>query len=146
MLDNKALRRITMGMSASQARFLQLTARRSDVEYQAQRINFERLQLSDKSSAASAKYNDQLSNRKMVFKYGDGNDAGNIKKVDVTYSNYKNYMNKQLDGINSTVQKLFLVSSSGKKIIVANEAEMKKMMEPIQNTIQKQKLTRPRKN
>ena len=29
-----------MGLSASQARFLQLTARRGNIEYEAQRINF----------------------------------------------------------------------------------------------------------
>ena len=140
MLDNKALRRITMGMSASQARFLQLTARKSNVEYQAQRINFERLQLADKDAAASAKYNDQLSNRKLVFRFNDNNNAGNIQEVDVTYNNYKNYMNKQLEGFDSSAKQLFLVSSSGNKIIVASEAEKKQMMDLNQNYYSKEQI------
>ena len=79
-----------MGLSASQARFLQLTARRSDIEYEAQQINFQRLQLADKLSDASRKYQDATTNRKMVFSYNTGSE---IQKVDVTYANYKNYMN-----------------------------------------------------
>ena len=114
-----------MGMSASQARFLQLTARKSDIEYQAQRINFERLKLADQLSAASTDYNDKLSNRKLTFSFNNGNGEST---VDITYKNYKNYMNKQLEGITSSQQKLFLVSSSGKKIIVSSEDEMREMM------------------
>ena len=61
-----------MGLSASQARFLQLTARRSNVEYQAQQINQERLMLSEKLSQASNKYNDLTNNRTLTFNYNDG--------------------------------------------------------------------------
>lgn len=39
-----------MGMAASQARFLQLTARRSNIEYQGQQINQQRLALANSSS------------------------------------------------------------------------------------------------
>jgi hypothetical protein len=39
-----------MGMAASQARFLQLTARRSNIEYQGQQINQERLALANASA------------------------------------------------------------------------------------------------
>jgi len=39
-----------MGMAASQARFLQLTARRSNIEYQGQQINQERLSLANASA------------------------------------------------------------------------------------------------
>ena len=49
-----------MGLSASQARFLQLTARRSDLEYETQQINFQRLQLSQKLTDASTKYQDEM--------------------------------------------------------------------------------------
>ena len=41
-----------MGIAASQARFLQCTARKSNVEYQGQQINQERTVLSNKSAAA----------------------------------------------------------------------------------------------
>ena len=115
-----------MGMSASQARFLQLTARKSNVEYQAQRINFERLQLAEKQAAVSQKYNDAISNTKLTFSFNTGEG---VNTVDITYTNYKNYMNQQLEGLQTTQQKMFLVSSSGDKIIVSNEDEMKTIIE-----------------
>ena len=71
-----------MGLSASQARFLQLTARRGDLEYEAQQINFQRLQLSNKLADASAKYQDQTANRKMVFNFNNG---AQMQKVDLSY-------------------------------------------------------------
>ena len=72
-----------MGLSASQARFLQLTARRSNLEYQAQQINFERLQLASKLEDASNEYQDAISNRTMVFSFNSGDG---IQKVDITYN------------------------------------------------------------
>ncbi len=119
-----------MGLSASQARFLQLTARKSNVEYQAQQINFQRLQWADKLSAASSAYQDKTSNRKMVFSYNNGTE---IQKVDVTYTNYKNYMNQQLEGLHTSQDKYYLVSSSGNKLVVANREEMLDIIE--KNTI-----------
>ena len=115
-----------MGLSASQARFLELTARRSNVEYQAQQINFQRLQLADKLSAASSEYQEKTSNRKMVFSFNNG--AGTTS-VDVTYQNYKNYMNQQMEGLSTSQDKIFLVSSSGNKIVVASKEERDQMIE-----------------
>ena len=114
-----------MGMSATQARFLQLTARRSNVEYQAQRICFERLQLADQNAAAAKEYNEAISNRKLVYTYNDGEGRNS---VDVTYKNYKNYMNQQGEGVVNAAEKVYLVSSSGNKIIVSNEEEMQTMI------------------
>lgn len=115
-----------MGLSASQARFLQLTARKSNIEYEAQRINFERLQLSDKASLASTKYQDAMNNRHMVLSYNDGTGA---KEVIVSYSNYKSYMNQQMEGLSTSLEKYYLVSSSGNKIVVDSEAERDRMIE-----------------
>ena len=39
-----------MGMASSQARFLQLTARKSNIEYQGQQINQQRLSLANSSA------------------------------------------------------------------------------------------------
>ena len=126
MLDNKVKGERFMGMSASQARFLQLTARQSNCEYQAQRINFERLELSDQLSQASSEYNDKTSNRALKFSFSNGNGT---QSVDVSYKNYKNYMNKQLDGLTSASQQYFLVSSSGNKIVVGSDEDKMKMMQ-----------------
>ena len=115
-----------MGMSASQARFLGLTARKSNVEYQAQQINFERLQIADQLTKASEAYNDKISNRKMVYSFNGGEG---LQTVDVTYSNYKNYMNQQLEGLTNAHNKIYLVSSSGNKIVVASEEERDAMIQ-----------------
>lgn len=115
-----------MGLSASQARFLQLTARRSNIEYQTQQINFQRLQWSDKLATASEEYQDKTSNRKLVFAYNDGTGT---QKVDVTYTNYKNYMNQQMEGLSTSQDKYFLVSSTGNKIVVSSKEEMNEMIE-----------------
>lgn len=123
-----------MGLSASQARFLQLTARKSNTEYQAQQINFQRLQWADKLSQASNEYQDATSNRKLTFSYNGGTG---IEKVDITYQNYKNYMNKQLDGLVSSHQQYYLVSASG-KIIVANEEEREAMWKSRLNPMPKE--------
>lgn len=56
-----------MGMSASQARFLMLTARRSDIEYQVQQINHERLNLADNMDSVSQEYTDKLNNTSLVY-------------------------------------------------------------------------------
>lgn len=113
-----------MGLSASQARFLQLTARKSNVEYQAQRINYERLSLSKQLSQASQEYQEKTSNRKLVFSYRDGSGKTSI---DLTYKNYKNYMNQQA-GVNSQ-QQYYLVSSSGNKIIASSEEDMQAIID-----------------
>ena len=118
-----------MGLSASQARFLQLTARRGDIEYEVQQINFQRLQLSEKLGAASTKYNDAMSNRTLVYSYNNGQE---VKEVDLSYTNYKNYMNQQLkgqEGVHFTDNPYYLVSSSGNKIVVASEEERNEMIQ-----------------
>lgn len=115
-----------MGLSASQARFLQLTARKSNVEYQAQQISFERLQLANQMTEAATLYQDKTSNRKLTFTYRNGEGTST---VDVTYNNYLNYMNKQQEGFSSSQEKYYLVSSSGKKIVVTSQDEISKMME-----------------
>ena len=112
-----------MGLSASQARFLQLTARRSNIEYQAQQINFERLQLATQMEQASSKYQDATSNTHMVFSFNNGTGTS---EVDVSYSNYINYMNQQ--GTTTSHDKLYLLSTSG-KIVVQSEEDMQAMIE-----------------
>lgn len=121
-----------MGLSASQARFLQLTARRSDIEYEAQQINFQRLELSKKAGDASKVYQDKMNNRKMVLKFNDGTG---FQKVDMSYKNYKTYMNEQYGSSNIALNQYFLVSSSGNKIVVTSEEEREEMINRTASTI-----------
>lgn len=54
-----------MGLSASQTRFLTLTARQSDLEYQAQQICNAKLQLSSQLEKIATDYTDAISNREL---------------------------------------------------------------------------------
>lgn len=115
-----------MGLSANQARFLELTARRGDIEFEAQKINYELLRLTEIGSQASEKYQEAMNNRKLMFSYNNGQG---LESVEVSYSNYKNYMNQQLEGLVTSQDKYYLVSSSGNKLIVSSEEERDEMIE-----------------
>ena len=117
-----------MGLSASQARFLQLTARRSNVEYQAQQIAFERLQLSNSLSQITNIYEDKTTNRKMVFNFNDGTGS---QTVDISYRNYMNYMNSNSATADN---QYFLLNTSG-KIVVSSEEEMQTMIANTTKTV-----------
>lgn len=55
-----------MGMSASQARLLSLTARMSDLEFRAQNIQNSKIRLSDESEGISRAYSDALNKEKLT--------------------------------------------------------------------------------
>lgn len=115
-----------MGLSASQARFLQLTARKSNVEYEAQQITFQRLELASQLETISMEFQNKMSNRKLVYAFNNGVERTD---VDLTYTNYKNYMNQQLEGVVTSQDQYFLVSSSGKKIIAASEEDIQTIID-----------------
>src|SRR5574344_112487 len=54
-----------MGMSSSQARLLSLTSRQHDIEYKAQRLQAQKLQLSGNSDAAYTNYLNALNSKKV---------------------------------------------------------------------------------
>lgn len=56
-----------MGMSASQARYLQLTARKSDLEFQAQQICQKRLSLAEYTEQIATKYSNQINDRHLYY-------------------------------------------------------------------------------
>ncbi len=112
-----------MGLSASQARFLQLTARKNDIEYQTQQITQERLSLAQQLTQVSNEYNDAISNKKLIFSYADST----VHQIDVNYTNYKNFMNQQDEKLQSSQKQVFLVSTSG-KIVVNSVEEMDEMI------------------
>ena len=85
-----------MGMAASQARFLGLTARKSNNEYQVQQINQQRLDLANQQAEITKNYNDKLSNR--MFLFNDGDDETTDKQL--TYWNIVNGIdNEESPGI-----------------------------------------------
>lgn len=73
-----------MGLSASQARYLQLTARRSDNEYRAQQINQRRNDVAKRLSDASLSYSEGINNRRLMFSTPTGNGT-EVNKVPLDY-------------------------------------------------------------
>lgn len=73
-----------MGLAASQARLLFVTARKSDVEFQEMRVANQKIALSRESAAASETYSDALNARKLMWAV-DGTSTSD-KEVDLTYN------------------------------------------------------------
>ena len=73
-----------MGLSASQARYLQLTARKSDKEYQAQQINQRRNDIAKRLSDAALTYSEGINNRRLMFSTPTGNGT-EVNKVALDY-------------------------------------------------------------
>ena len=78
-----------MGLAASQTRYLSLTARKSDLEYQAQVINTRRIQLAEKSAQISKAYAEGMANKLIRISHYSNNTDGVTTKVweELTYSN-----------------------------------------------------------
>lgn len=72
-----------MGMAASQARLLSITARMHDVEYQAQKIMNEKLALATKEDAVYKDYCDALDAKKIQVAYNNGTGT---RFVDATFA------------------------------------------------------------
>ncbi|MBQ2645687.1 hypothetical protein IJG14_08975 [bacterium] len=75
-----------MGLSASQARYLQLTARRSDNEYEAQQINQARTALAKKMQDVSLKYTNGMNNRNLMFVSPVNDGSTSVNSVQLSYS------------------------------------------------------------
>ena len=74
-----------MGMAASQARLLTITARIHDVEYEAQSIQNAKIQLATQEDAVYREYNEALDATTMTLMTLDG--AGNKNLVAATFNN-----------------------------------------------------------
>ena len=66
-----------MGLAASQARLLLLTARQDDIQGQLMRISNQKISLARQSATISQQYSDALNATKLVWNYDDGS-SGNI--------------------------------------------------------------------
>jgi len=97
-----------MGMSASQARFLMLTGQKSDNEFQAQQICYERLMLSQQTEQATKEYNERVDNRILLFSIPNF-EGGDRKEVQLTYAHI---VGNPPDGMNYR-----LISAVGRKIM-----------------------------
>ncbi len=77
-----------MGLAASQARYLTLSARKNDLEYAAQTISSRRLQLAYKTAEIARKYSDGMNNKAIMIAntvdVGDGTFTTTWNRLDYT--------------------------------------------------------------
>lgn len=78
-----------MGLSASQARLLTLTARLSDLELRAQQISNSKMRLSTKSEEVSKTYSDALAKEQLTYK--SSNTSGDTTYSQVTANQFLTY-------------------------------------------------------
>ncbi len=71
-----------MGMSASQARLLSITARMNDIEFKSQQVSNIKIRLADDSEKVANAYTAALNKQKFSFNTYDKN--GNAQKIDLT--------------------------------------------------------------
>lgn len=83
-MKDKSTRKETMGLSASQARLLSITARLSDNELHSQQIANSKVRLADKTQDASNEYIASLGAQKLVYTTYDAN--GNSTQTALTAS------------------------------------------------------------
>ncbi len=78
-----------MGLAASQARYLTLTARKSDLEYQSQTINSRRIQLSYKTAEIARAYSEGMNNKVIKMQMAQLGTDGNTTKTwkELTFEN-----------------------------------------------------------
>ncbi len=116
-----------MGLAATQVRLLQLTSRQHRIEYQAQRLQAQKLQLSNESDKVYNEYMAALDAKKVQFKYVEPN--GTVSYKDATF-------NTMFGGYNMGVQIPYaleiLNGEDAGKFYVANQT-MKDAYEKFQN-------------
>ncbi len=86
-----------MGLAATQVRLLQLTSRQHRIEYQAQKIQAQKLQLSNESDKVYNEYMAALDAKKIQYKYIE-ND-GSITYKDATFNNMFKGYNDGIQGL-----------------------------------------------
>lgn len=82
-----------MGLAASQARLLLLTARKSDLEYRAQMICQRKTMLAMQTEELATNYSKALNNRKLYFTYTASQNDGVTKEVFLTYDEFTSTQN-----------------------------------------------------
>lgn len=102
-----------MGLAATQVRLLQLTSRQHRIEYQAQRIQAQKLQLSNESDIVYNEYMRALDAKKIQYKFIETD--GSISYYDATFNN-------MFKGYNAGIQGLYALEivngpDSGKFIV-----------------------------
>lgn len=106
-----------MGMSASQARLLTITARLSDLEYQAQTVENARIRLSQRTEEAATEYSNALEKKSLSVLSGVDSTSGTYQYVQATAYNLTNYA-----AVSSLDKQRFIKDSNGKVVVTDGES------------------------
>ena len=111
--------KIQMGLSASQARLLSITARLSDNELHSQQIANSKVRLADKTQEASQEYIDALNTTKLMFTSYD--TKGNASQTELTAGFLYQYADmKNQYGISNSSGKLLVNSTDAANFEASN--------------------------
>ena len=110
-----------MGMSSSQARLLSLTARMHDIEYKAQRIEAQKLQLANDSSRVYEDYIRALDATKVQYKTIQ--QDGSVTFVDATLARLENGLITGYQGLTSSTSFFLKDTKSGALYITKDYAD-----------------------
>lgn len=105
-----------MGLAASQARLLLLTARRSDLEYRAQIISQRKIMLAMQTEKLATEYTQALSNKILMFAYEQDGNAGTTINTPLTYA--------QLTTENPDITGRYIVTDAEGKMIVPSTSQL----------------------
>lgn len=98
-----------MGLAASQARLLLLTARKSDLEYRAQMISQRKTMLAMQTEELALNYSNALNNRALFYTYTASSTNGTSQTELLTYDNFT-----AVDNGTGGISKYRLVTPDGK--------------------------------
>lgn len=87
-----------LGLSSSQARLLNLTARMHDIEYKAQNLEAQKLQMANESSHVYQEYENALNKTKVQFKNISADGSGKYEDTDIPTLLEKGYRVKIYNG------------------------------------------------
>ncbi len=100
-----------MGLAASQARLLLLTARKSDLEYRAQMICQRKVMLAMQTEELATNYSKALNNRKLYYTFTASQNESVTKETLLTYDQFTSTQNsKQYRLIDSNTGKIACLS------------------------------------
>lgn len=107
-----------MGMSASQARLMTLTARMSDLELEAQSISNSKIRLSQQSEQVATAYADALNYQKLQVMNGVDIKTQSVSYIDASAYNLTTY-----NAVSTTDKQRFLKDASGKILVTDKVAK-----------------------
>ena len=122
-----------MGMSASQARLLAITARINDVEYKSQQISNTKLRLADEAEQVSTAYTEALNKQKYTY---TSYQTGQAVKINLDSSTLKDSgfklcsRNGGKTPGNFSASELYEMIESGQFYLTKNGAEVSVASEP----------------